>query len=196
MQLILFPEGTNYSKESLARSKAYAASRPRGGEVPSLSRTLLPRSRGLRKCILELRDSVTYLYDCTIAYDPLPPSGFPSTAYTLRSLYLDKRPPNAVHLHWRKIALSSIPIHDEEAFEKWLYERWTEKDDMLSAFYKTGRFPDAVVTEETQIGVTEEEEHEMRVYNKLTLGIFSMASSVSEAFKSSKRIARGSSSAK
>lgn len=188
MWLVLFPEGTNYCPKELERSQQYRASR--GNEAPMLTWVLLPRTRGLRKSIETLGDSITHLYDCTIAYSPMPASGFPSTAFTLRSLYVDGRPPGSVHMHWRKIPVTSIPIHDEKAFETWLYALWAEKDTMLCEFYETGRFSKAVVSHECEVGLdpstADAERREMRVATRLAVGLLAAASAFGKFVKSAK----------
>lgn len=37
--------------------------------------------------------------------------------------------------------MASIPLNDAKEFEKWLLERWREKDDLLERWYETGYFP-------------------------------------------------------
>jgi lysocardiolipin and lysophospholipid acyltransferase len=61
--------------------------------------------------------------------------------FTLRSTYFQGRPPKSVNMHWRRFAVSSIPINDPVAFEQWVLARWKEKDELLETFYNTGRFP-------------------------------------------------------
>jgi 1-acyl-sn-glycerol-3-phosphate acyltransferase len=68
MWLLLFPEGTNISKNGRAGSKKWA---DKIG-VEDLKHTLLPRSRGLLFCLTELKGTVDWLYDCTISYDGIP----------------------------------------------------------------------------------------------------------------------------
>ena len=66
--LLIFPEGTNLSKNARSVSKKWA---DKNG-VPDLQHLLLPRSRGLQYCVEELADSVEWMYDCTIAYEGVP----------------------------------------------------------------------------------------------------------------------------
>ena len=61
--------------------------------------------------------------------------------FTLRSIYLQGRPPKSVNMYWRRFVVSSIPLKDAKAFESWLLNRWKEKDALLEGFYDTGRFP-------------------------------------------------------
>jgi acyltransferase-like protein len=44
-------------------------------------------------------------------------------------------------MHWRRFALSSIPLSDAKAFDAWLNERWLEKDALLEYFSQHGHFP-------------------------------------------------------
>jgi len=44
-------------------------------------------------------------------------------------------------MHWRRFALSSIPLGDEKVFADWLSARWREKDDLLQYYVENNRFP-------------------------------------------------------
>jgi lysocardiolipin and lysophospholipid acyltransferase len=140
MWLLIFPEGTNLSSNTRPKSVAYAKKE----DIEHPKHALLPRSTGLRFCLENLSSSVHWLYDCTLAYEGVPEDGFPQDYYTLRSLYLEGRPPSGVHMHWRKFHVDQIPIGEDkkEEFEKWLQDRWQEKDALLDHFYKTGGFPE------------------------------------------------------
>lgn len=50
-------------------------------------------------------------------------------------------PPASVNMHWRRFRTKSIPVDDPTAFDKWLRDRWAEKDKLLGIYYRTGRFP-------------------------------------------------------
>jgi lysocardiolipin and lysophospholipid acyltransferase len=47
----------------------------------------------------------------------------------------------AIHMHWRRFSMSTIPVKDEKAFDLWLRDRWAEKDKLLEYFTKNGEFP-------------------------------------------------------
>lgn len=66
---------------------------------------------------------------------------YPDRYFTLRSTYLQGRPPKSVNMYWRRWAVADIPLNDSKAFETWLLERWREKDALLDHFFETGRFP-------------------------------------------------------
>ena len=102
---------------------------------------LLPRSTGLRFCLNELKETTEWLYDCTIAYEGVPPGQFGQDIFTLRSSFFEGRPPKSVNMHWRRFHISTIPIQNTKAFEVWLRNRWREKDYMLEYFSRHTRFP-------------------------------------------------------
>lgn len=62
--------------------------------------------------------------------------------FTLNSTYFEGRPPKSVNMHWRRFAVSSIPVSDTTKFEAWLAERWREKDDLLEYYMENARFPE------------------------------------------------------
>jgi len=68
MWLLIFPEGTNLSSNGRINSKKWA---DKVG-LEDMQHLLLPRSTGLHFCIQELRNTVDWLYDCTIAYEGVP----------------------------------------------------------------------------------------------------------------------------
>jgi 1-acyl-sn-glycerol-3-phosphate acyltransferase len=68
MWLLIFPEGTNLSANTRKFSKAWAAKQG----VPDMKHQLLPRSTGLFFCLQQLKGTVDWLYDCTVAYEAIP----------------------------------------------------------------------------------------------------------------------------
>ena len=68
MWLLLIPEGTNASDNGRERSAAWA----KKTGVKDVEHTLLPRSTGSFFCFNELKDTVDFVYDCTLAYEGIP----------------------------------------------------------------------------------------------------------------------------
>ena len=68
MWLLVFPEGTNASNNGRVKSAAWAAKTG----VKDVQHTLLPRSTGSYFCLNELKDTVDFVYDCTLAYEGIP----------------------------------------------------------------------------------------------------------------------------
>ncbi|RPA92167.1 acyltransferase-domain-containing protein [Choiromyces venosus 120613-1] len=138
MWLLIFPEGTNLSDNGRKTSSRYAEKIG----VKDLKHLMLPRSTGLRFCLENLGNSVEWLYDCTVAYEGVPRGKFGQDYFTLNSTYFEGRPPKSVNMHWRRFAVSSIPVSDTAEFEAWLAQRWREKDDFLEYYMENGRFPE------------------------------------------------------
>ena len=66
--LLIFPEGTNLSPNTRAKSQSWAV---KSGQE-DLKHLLLPRHTGLLFCLRELQGSVDWLYDCTMGYGGVP----------------------------------------------------------------------------------------------------------------------------
>ena len=137
MWLLLFPEGTNLAPSTRAASRKWAAK----NNIKDMQHTLLPRTTGLQFCLQELRRTVGYVYDCTIAYEGVPRGQYAQDIYTLKAQYVDGRSPKCIHMYWRRFRISDIPIDNEKSFDSWLRARWAEKDAYIEYFYRTGHFP-------------------------------------------------------
>ena len=68
MWLLLFPEGTNASDNGRRKSAAWAEKQG----IKDMEHVLLPRSTGTFFCLNELKGTVDYVYDCTLAYEGVP----------------------------------------------------------------------------------------------------------------------------
>ncbi|TPX12893.1 uncharacterized protein E0L32_006773 [Thyridium curvatum] len=137
MWLLLFPEGTNLSNNGRAKSARWAE---KSGLV-DMQHLLLPRSTGMYFCLSELKDTVEYVYDCTVAYEGVPRGGYGEEYFGLSSTYFEGRAPKSVNFHWRRFRIADIPLSDAKEFELWLRERWYEKDALMEEYLATGRFP-------------------------------------------------------
>ena len=137
MWLLIFPEGTNLHPVTRESSKKWAAK----NGIPDMQHQLLPRSRGLQFCIQQLRDTVSYVYDCTIAYEGVSRGEYASEIFTIQAAYFGGKPPKSVNMYWRRFDVSKIPADNPKAFDNWLRARWIEKDQLLEYFQQTGRFP-------------------------------------------------------
>jgi lysocardiolipin and lysophospholipid acyltransferase len=67
--------------------------------------------------------------------------GYGEELFGLASTYFQGRRPKSINFYWRRFALADMPLHDQGAFDKWLRDRWYEKDALLEQFVTTGRFP-------------------------------------------------------
>jgi len=69
MWLMIFPEGTNLSENTQNNVSAKWAKKQ---GIPNLEHQILPRSKGLEFCLQELKGTVDWVYDCTVAYEGIP----------------------------------------------------------------------------------------------------------------------------
>jgi hypothetical protein len=51
-----------------------------------------------------------------------------------------------MNMHWRRFKIREIPLENQLHFERWLRDRWEEKDEMLNQFHITGRLPTGVTS--------------------------------------------------
>ncbi|KAI1368127.1 acyltransferase-domain-containing protein [Xylaria arbuscula] len=137
MWLLLFPEGTNLSGNGRKKSASWAEK----SGLKDAQHVMLPRSTGMYFCLTELKGTVDYVYDCTVAYEGVPRGGYGEDFFTLSSTYFQGRPPKSVNFYWRRFALADIPLENQEDFDRWLRERWYEKDELMEQYVSTGRFP-------------------------------------------------------
>ncbi|KAH7242257.1 acyltransferase-domain-containing protein [Fusarium tricinctum] len=137
MWLLLFPEGTNLSNNGRRKSAAWAAK----NDLKDPEHVMIPRSTGMFFCLNELKGSIDYVYDCTVAYEGIPRGGFGEEYFSLVSTYFQGRPPKSVNFYWRRYRLSDMPLDDQEAFNLWLRKEWDKKDALMEEYLTTGRFP-------------------------------------------------------
>ncbi|KAI4092703.1 MAG: hypothetical protein L6R37_007539 [Teloschistes peruensis] len=145
MWLMIYPEGTNLSGNTRKGSAKWADKQG----IKDFEHVLLPRSTGLLYCLQELKGTVEWIYDCTVAYEGIPRGAYGQDIFTLRSTYFQGRPPKSVNMYWRRFPVSSIPLptrsdpspQESEAFSNWLLARWKEKEVLLEGYARDGRFP-------------------------------------------------------
>lgn len=65
MWLLIFPEGTNLSDNTRAASARWA----QNIGAKDYQHQIFPRSTGLQYCLQELKGTVDWVYDCTVAYE-------------------------------------------------------------------------------------------------------------------------------
>jgi 1-acyl-sn-glycerol-3-phosphate acyltransferase len=68
MWLLIFPEGTNASDNGRIKSAKWAQK----VGIKDMEHMLVPRSTGSFFCLNELKGTVDYVYDCTMAYEGIP----------------------------------------------------------------------------------------------------------------------------
>lgn len=68
MWLMIFPEGTNLSANGRKASRKWADKQG----LQDFEHLLIPRTTGLQYCLQELKGTVDWVYDCTVAYEGIP----------------------------------------------------------------------------------------------------------------------------
>lgn len=147
-QILLFPEGTVLSSSTKKKSDKYCDAR----NIPKFKNVLLPRMKGLYLTLQQLRHTAEVVYDFTCAYSEVDAGVFAEDIFTLKRLYLLGIGPKTINYYVRAWKLSDIPLGPDvldideiddvyyKEFENWLLDRWYEKDDMMSKFYKYKTF--------------------------------------------------------
>jgi len=124
-------EGTRFAPAKLKLSQDFAKKK----DLPVLQNVLLPRLKGFTATVHALRDAVPAIYDLTIMYNK------GKTKPTLTSIAMGTG--GEVDIYVRRYPISEVPV-DEEELSRWLYERWIEKDHIISQYLEKGEFPNKI----------------------------------------------------
>lgn len=125
--VLLFPEGTRYTRAKYEAGRQFSESRG----LPVYQHCLVPRSKGFAFTVANIQEeSIPWVYDVTLACSPAPPA-------TLTSALLGR--PTRAHMYIRRFRLSEIP-KDEAGAGAWLQELFLAKDALLSSFHTEGVF--------------------------------------------------------
>ena len=125
--ILLFPEGTRYTKEKYEASKKFAESR----NLPVLKHHLVPRTKGFTYTMSRLdKSKISCIYDVTLGCDM-------DTPPTLTNVLLGRS--TQAHMYIRRIPITDIP-DDEAGAAQWLSDLYVAKDEILDTFHKTGKF--------------------------------------------------------
>eukprot|EP01062_Namystynia_karyoxenos_P053856 TRINITY_DN4386_c0_g1_i3.p1 TRINITY_DN4386_c0_g1~~TRINITY_DN4386_c0_g1_i3.p1 ORF type:complete len:412 (+),score=132.88 TRINITY_DN4386_c0_g1_i3:90-1238(+) len=123
--LFIFPEGTDLSPSTLARSNAFAKEKG----LPETRHVLQPKATGSRVLLNGLRGAVTAVWDVTVAYKDRRPGERPSEVRLAQGRF-----PKAVHFNIARYGIDEVPA-EEEPFKKWVANRFAEKESALAPFY-------------------------------------------------------------
>eukprot|EP00036_Acanthoecidae_sp_10tr_P008083 CAMPEP_0182920766 /NCGR_PEP_ID=MMETSP0105_2-20130417/3705_1 /TAXON_ID=81532 ORGANISM="Acanthoeca-like sp., Strain 10tr" /NCGR_SAMPLE_ID=MMETSP0105_2 /ASSEMBLY_ACC=CAM_ASM_000205 /LENGTH=500 /DNA_ID=CAMNT_0025058219 /DNA_START=59 /DNA_END=1561 /DNA_ORIENTATION=- len=126
--VLLFPEGTDLTKETKAKAHQFA----KDHDLPLYENVLNPRPRGFAHIFTQMRGNVPEpltVWDVTVGYVGLPAgSGEPQ--------FLSGVWPTRVHYRVSRWPAEQIPP-DERALVGWLQDRWTEKEQLLDDFHES-----------------------------------------------------------
>ncbi|XP_036398551.1 lysocardiolipin acyltransferase 1 [Megalops cyprinoides] len=132
LQLLIFPEGTDLTENTKARSDEFAEK----NGLPKYEYVLHPRTTGFTFIVDTLRkgDNLDAIHDITVAY----PQNIPQTERHLMSGLF----PREIHFHVRRYPVSTLPGSVSQ-LQAWCQERWAEKEERLRDFYTGARCFDA-----------------------------------------------------
>ncbi|XP_052056723.1 acyl-CoA:lysophosphatidylglycerol acyltransferase 1 isoform X1 [Apodemus sylvaticus] len=146
--IVLFPEG-GFLRKRRETSQAFA----KKNNLPFLTHVTLPRfgaTNIILKALVARQENgspaggdarglecksrgLQWIIDTTIAYPKAEP-------IDIQTWILGYRKPTVTHVHYRIFPIGDVPLETED-LTSWLYQRFIEKEDLLSHFYKTGAFP-------------------------------------------------------
>lgn len=124
--LMLFAEGTRFNHEKVPKSQEIA--RKKG--VEPFQHVLFPRPKGFTSSVQGLRDNIKAVYDITIGYY----DGIPTLWQYLKGTH------TTAHIHVRRFPMAELPEEPEE-LNRWLIDRYREKDALLEEFFVNKAFP-------------------------------------------------------
>ncbi|EFB15912.1 hypothetical protein PANDA_005431, partial [Ailuropoda melanoleuca] len=147
--IVLFPEG-GFLRKRRETSQAFA----KKNNLPFLTHVTLPRIGATNVILnalvarqengrpaggdadakeLESPKGLQWIIDTTIAYPKAEP-------IDIQTWILGYRRPTVTHVHYRIFPIKDVPL-ETDGLSDWLYQRFIEKEELLSHFYETGAFP-------------------------------------------------------
>ncbi|XP_068842014.1 acyl-CoA:lysophosphatidylglycerol acyltransferase 1 isoform X1 [Capricornis sumatraensis] len=146
--IVLFPEG-GFLRKRREISQSFAKKNnlpflthvtlPRVGATKIILRALVARQEngspagGDAKELDNKSKGLQWIIDTTIAYPKAEP-------IDIQTWILGYRKPAVTHVHYRIFPVKDVPLETDDLSD-WLYQRFIEKEDLLSHFYETGAFP-------------------------------------------------------
>nr|XP_031540783.1 lysocardiolipin acyltransferase 1 isoform X3 [Vicugna pacos] len=128
LQLLIFPEGTDLTESTMARSNDFAEK----NGLQKYEYVLHPRTTGFTFVVDRLREgkNLDAVHDITVAY----PHNIPQT----ESHLLHGDFPKEIHFHVHRYPIDTLPTSKED-LELWCHRRWEEKEERLRSFYQGER---------------------------------------------------------
>jgi 1-acyl-sn-glycerol-3-phosphate acyltransferase len=123
--VLIWPEGTLYSPEKLARAKEVIAERqPEASHAADRLRHVLPPRPGGAYALLQAAGDVDVV---VCGHVGLPPFR------TIGDMWSGDLVGRRVRIKFWRYAGHDVPLGSEEDFREWIYERWFELDDWIGA---------------------------------------------------------------
>ncbi|KAL4238498.1 Lysocardiolipin acyltransferase 1 [Mactra antiquata] len=128
-QILLFPEGTDLTKNTKKRSDQFAEK----NNLQKYDFVLHPRTTGFSHIVQQMKkdEILDFVVDITIAY----PGTIPQNEMDI----VKGNFPSEIHFLIKKYPNSIIPSQKED-LEDWCKEKWHEKENVLKNFYEKKSF--------------------------------------------------------
>ncbi|XP_031123061.1 1-acyl-sn-glycerol-3-phosphate acyltransferase PLS1 isoform X1 [Ipomoea triloba] len=127
--LVVFLEGTRFTRENLLAAQEYAAS----AGLPVPKNVLIPRTKGFVTTVSHLRTFVPAIYDLTVA--------IPKTEEQPTMLRIFRRHSSVVHVHIQRHLMQDLP-ESGSGISQWCKDVFVEKDALLEQHLAIGKFTD------------------------------------------------------
>ncbi|XP_030051977.1 lysocardiolipin acyltransferase 1 [Microcaecilia unicolor] len=131
LQILIFPEGTDLTENTKARSNKYAEQ----NGLQKYDYVIHPRTTGFTFVVQRLIEgqNLDAIHDITVAY----PHNIPQTERHI----LNGNFPKEIHFHVQRYPVATLPTSKEE-LQLWCQQRWQEKEERLRAFYEGHKYFD------------------------------------------------------
>ncbi|KAL4227365.1 Lysocardiolipin acyltransferase 1 [Mactra antiquata] len=125
-QLLLFPEGTDFTPYTRSKSKEYA----KKNDLPDYEFVLHPRTTGFVSVLgfMKNYNDLKQIVDVTI--------GYPQNMLQNETELLNGNIPREIVFNIQTFDAADLVSKDESELSKWLEERWAVKETYLKSFYE------------------------------------------------------------
>ena len=127
LQILLYPEGTDFQGVGKAKSDAFA----KANDLLEYNYVLHPRTTGFSYLVNHLNTHLDCVVDASVAYPK-------NLVYSVKDIFVGEFP-EEVHFHMHRYPIESIPRDGKES-SIWLKDLWAKKESRLEQFYRTGCF--------------------------------------------------------
>ncbi|KAI9183717.1 hypothetical protein H9P43_004635 [Blastocladiella emersonii ATCC 22665] len=171
--LLVFPEGTILTENTLGKTRTFAAA----AGLPAPAATLVPRTTGIHAIMRDLLTADNELpgkpfdrvLDVTLGYTPAPGGKLPGNAYHPIDIYVRGNAPKTVYFHFS--AANDFPAFPSSSvdpavaaahrasFDAWVLARFAAKEQRVLRLWETGKW----ISGDAKDGAAAAKEGERRV---------------------------------
>ena len=130
--LVLFPEGTDLTDETIAKSQEYASKHG----LPLMKYVLCPKISGVETVLNRLRGQGGAVHDLTLAYKDYRFGDSGDTRPSEVGMWSGEFP-REVHMIVKRTDIKDIPTERTE-LERWVLNSFVQREKLLKGFYENG----------------------------------------------------------